>query len=439
MLRKPDYRAIRQAISKIPADVSNDAVGANVPKLEDMFAPATHAAALDPSTPIVVGPRGAGKSFWSGVLGQDETREAAAKAYPNLGLSAVKVGFGFTGAVGGKAGISAEMLNSMVGPNSVSEDARAFWWATILRACSRQLGGTPLSLKDAFRLAQDWEEREARLESYEAQCAASGQTILVIFDALDAVATTWPRRRAVTEALLEVVWALRAYRTIKPKLFLRPDQIDDNALRFVELPKLRTGVVRLKWTGTDLYGLLFSRLLLAPDEEGRAFQRLLRQCGIAGARREEVLARRWSLTYSSEEQTEVMTAMAGPFMAEGVNGHKKGRTYDWPIKHLADAFEEVTPRSFLGLMIAAANTRDVMEARVVTPEGIRRCAASKTRVDQLHQEFLWIKEFSAPLAGFLLPQADSTSQGMEEDKETSKRSTTSREQVSAPLRVQRCV
>ncbi len=35
-------------------------------------------------------------------------------------------------------------------------------------------------------------------------------------------------------------------------------------------------------------------------------------------------------------------------------GFKKGKTYDWPLTHLADAFNEVTPRSFFGLMIAAA-------------------------------------------------------------------------------------
>lgn len=409
MLKKAEIEAIRLSIAAIPADVSNDAVGANVPKLGDMFAPATHAAALDPSTPIVVGARGAGKSFWSGVLGQDATRAAAATAYPNLGLHDVKVGFGFTGGIGGAAGISTEMLNGLVGPRTSSEDAKAFWWAAILRACSRQLSSTALTLKDAFKIAHDWEQREALLDKYERDCLIQQKSILVIFDALDTVATTWVRRRALTEALLEVVWALRAYKAIKPKLFLRPDQIDDDALRFVELPKLRTGAVRLTWTGTDLYGLLFSRLLLTENEvQSKAFLRLVKGCGVSPARREEVLARQWPLTLSSVQQAEVMSVMAGPFMAEGVNGHKKGRTYDWPIKHLADAFDEVTPRSFLGLMIAAAKFSGVVTERVVTPEGIRHGlrAASKTRVDQLHQEFLWIKGVLAPLAGLLLPQAE---------------------------------
>lgn len=63
---------------------------------------------------------------------------------------------------------------------------------------------------------------------------------------------------------------MRAYRAIKVKLFLRSDQIDDDALRFVELPKLRTGAVRLTWVGTDLYGLLYARLALTPEPAANA-------------------------------------------------------------------------------------------------------------------------------------------------------------------------
>jgi hypothetical protein len=43
---------------------------------------------------------------------------------------------------------------------------------------------------------------------------------------------------------------------------------------------------------------------------------------------------------------------------------------------------------------------------VITAEGIRHGLreASKTRVDQLHLEFPWIKGVLAPLSGLLLPQ-----------------------------------
>ena len=93
-------------------------------------------------------------------------------------------------------------------------------------------------------------------------------------------------------------------------------------------------------------------------------------------------------------------------MAQGPNGYKKGKTYDWPLKHLGDAFEEVTPRSFLGLMIGAAGRGAPPEDRALTADGIRHGLreASKTRVDQLHLEFPWIKGVLAPLSGLLLPQ-----------------------------------
>jgi hypothetical protein len=54
---------------------------------------------------------------------------------------------------------------------------------------------------------------------HEKQLRDAGKTLLVVFDALDTVATNWPRRRLLTEALLEVVWAMRAYGRIKLKLF----------------------------------------------------------------------------------------------------------------------------------------------------------------------------------------------------------------------------
>ncbi|WP_295587088.1 hypothetical protein [uncultured Lamprocystis sp.] len=60
-----DHHSIRRAIAAIPGDVSNDAVGINVANIEDIYAPESHSAALDPNTPIVLGHRGTGKSFWA--------------------------------------------------------------------------------------------------------------------------------------------------------------------------------------------------------------------------------------------------------------------------------------------------------------------------------------------------------------------------------------
>lgn len=400
-----NFHQIRAAIAAIPGDVSNDAVGAYAPRLDEIYAPETHATALDPAVPIVVGPRGAGKSFWSGVLGQVETRRAAAKAYPKLKLDRVFVEFGFTGLVGGLGGVAVDALDKNVPISSGPETARAFWWATILKAAESSLTNKKKSSwNELMQVGANFEERDALLASYEERLRSQDNVLLVVYDALDVMATSWPRRRMLTEALLAVVWSMRAYRNLRVKLFIRPDQIDDDALHFVELPKLRTGAVRLTWSREDLYGLLFSRLSIEP-----AFKKLLQKNKIPSGTSSTILTRKWTPAYDSNVQTIIMTALAGTYMADGPNGYKKGKTYDWPVVHLADAFNEVTPRSFLGMMISAAKFGAPPDDRAITPDGIRHGlrAASKTRVDHLHQEFKWIKGVLAPLAGLLLPQDDS--------------------------------
>lgn len=407
-MRKIDYRAIRSGIAGISSDVSNDAIGRYAPKIEDMFAPERHAIALSPSTPIVVGSRGTGKSFWAGMLGQEPALKAVAKAYPTLKLNKVRAEFGYTG-ISGESGIGVDALAACLGADATPEQAKAFWWGTILRATGRATAGTTLRLGEAMKLASDWEERERILSEHDRQLRSRGEILLILFDALDTVASTWPRRRLLTEALFEVVWAMRAYFQIRLKLFVRPDQIDDDTLRFVELPKLRTGAVRLAWSGADLYGLLFSRMALSQDLNAkREFSRLLKTHDLPTADLNSILTRSWPLCDDQDMQSKAMNELAGTYMSSGPNGYKKGKTYDWPIKHLADAHDEVTPRSFLGLMIAAAKHGTPPLELVITPDGIRHGLreASRTRVDQLHQEFPWIKGVLAPLAGLLLPQEE---------------------------------
>lgn len=393
---------IREAIGALPPDIASDAHGVQAPTLDQVFAPSTHSAALDPSAPVVQGARGAGKSFWAGVLGDKKLRAIAAKAYPRLGLDRIDVRFGYTG-LPGPEGLDKEKLDSLVPERASAEVARAFWWSTVLRALERALG-RDRSLKDLLPIATDVEKREELIVGGIQQLEKQGTVLLVVYDALDTVASSWPRRRMLTQALLEVVWAMRAWRALRPKVFVRPDQLEDDALLFVELPKIRTGAVRLTWTGTDLYGLLFSRLALS--DARKPFSAALHELSIELPGREDILARRWELATDERSQRRVMTAFAGRYMAPGPHGYKKGDTYEWPLNHLGDAFTEVTPRSFLGLAIGAATYGQPPPNRVFTPDGIRHGLrrASKTRVDQLHQEFPWIKGVLAPLAGLLLPQ-----------------------------------
>jgi len=102
---------------------------------------------------------------------------------------------------------------------------------------------------------------------------------------------------------------------------LRPDPHDD-ALRFVELPKLRTGAVNLRWSSTDLYGLFFARIALSPDTAGAdAFARAIGGLGLRTADRRTILTRLWSLALDAQDQQRTMALLAGPYMGKGAYGY----------------------------------------------------------------------------------------------------------------------
>ena len=82
-------------------------------------------------------------------------------------------------------------------------------------------------------------------EDADDELSDDGNLLLVIFDALDSLSEDWTRLRDLIDALLEVVWSVKGYKILWVKLFLRPDQLRDLGLRFVELPKLIAGAATL--------------------------------------------------------------------------------------------------------------------------------------------------------------------------------------------------
>jgi hypothetical protein len=391
---------LRAWLAALPRDASNDAHGAYKPRPEEMYTPDRHAHALMPENPIVAGARGAGKSYWSGVLLDADCLAVARQAYPKARLERLRVQVGFSGQKG-QQGVDKDKLDAAVPVDDLA-NAKRFWWATVLRAVALERGEQ--AQPPAAWLPQVHNgDYEALLDAAEAAHSRSGTVLVVVFDAIDTVATTWPRRRLLTQALLEVVWEMRAWPNLRPKLFIRRDQLDDDAMHFVELPKLRAGAINLEWRHQDLYGMLFTRMYMGDSAE--SLHELLGVGGTVENVRATLRESKWPLRRDETVQREAMTRLAGPFMAAGPNGKKKGTTYDWPLKHLADAHGEITPRAFLTLLVAAAGSGHqpdvVLPPTGVRLEGLRE--ASKVRVDQLHAEYLWIKSALAPLAGILLP------------------------------------
>src|SRR5581483_183575 len=106
--------------------------------------------------------------------------------------------------------------------------------------------------------------------------------------------------------------------------------------------KLRALTIRLAWHASELYGLLFSTLSRDPASSA-AFQKYVKEAGIGRVDLDD-----------QTQQRAIFSLIAGEFMGAD---HRRGRTYTWVIDHLADAFHETTPRSFLIALQRAASSR----------------------------------------------------------------------------------
>lgn len=401
MLQAPDFANVRRLLVGLPTD--HDADGEHKPTVGDVFAPEQHASALAPSTMIVVGARGAGKSFWAGVLGQDATRQLAAEVYPRLGLERVTVQFGYNGFDAGSAVTKRTVEARTKGGNH--DVVVAFWQGVILRSALAAIGdheGSD-SIAEIVQRYDDPEDYEKRIKTVDQALDSSERTCVVIFDALDTLSREWARLTSLTDALFEACWMLRARRRIRAKIFIRPDQLNDNGLKFVELPKLRSARVELNWSRADLYGLLFSRLAEAEQEiVGNDFGLLCGAVGFPVPTSSAERIRKWQMSWDEEAQKRLFERIAGRYMGKSAN---KGATYPWAFNHLADGRDVVTPRSFLKLFVEAARYAPAPVSQVVSADGIRQGLreASKTRVEQLALEYPWIKRALAPLAGLKVP------------------------------------
>lgn len=395
MSKPDDVDAIRTFLQSLAPEASSSA--ASPLPLGELYTPLAHANALDPNRSLVVGNRGVGKSVWSGVLSSKEHRLAVANAYPKLGLQNLEVQLGFHEAAGKVEGIapSPKALASLLGQGITADD---IWNAVLLRAVAPAVDHQcPESLKETIAWAADSvEDAEAVLRAADRRFLSSGRVFLLVFDALDVLGSTWPEIRPLTEGILRLALSMQGFRAMRAKVFMRTDQIKDSALfRFPDASKMRAAKVDLSWHATELYGLLF-KLIDNNDQASQAFRRLIK--GAVGA------SRNASSIEGRDEQASIFAALAGEFMGAD---HRRGRTYTWVIDHLADAFGETTPRSFLIALQKAAHSRNKPSDTVIDYFGIREGvqAASAVRVDQIQEDYPWIRSVLKDLEGLEVPCA----------------------------------
>jgi hypothetical protein len=354
-----------------------------------------------------------GKSFWSAALVNDDTRQYIAKSYPRLQLDRCLVSLGFAGVDADANGApSKEELDDLI--DSDGHDPQKVWRAVILNGIFRHVPpdvNVPRKLRGGDGLVAWVTEDAARvqllLRSLDDRLAQEHRRIVIVFDALDRLGSDWRDIRERTRALLQVALAMRTYRAIKVKIFLRVDQAEDGGIAsFPDASKLLSlgARVDLTWEHRDLFGLLYT-LLLNDDVAHNAFVSIVRKAtGIVIAAKDGAVSLLPVQLKDSESfQSQIFIALAGRYMGSSAT---KGRTYTWLHKHLADAHGRVSPRTFLEAVRKASDYRGVTDSELaISPAGLRFGiqSASDVRVTQLREEYRWIDSVLEPLADQQVP------------------------------------
>jgi hypothetical protein len=198
---------------------------------------------------LVVGARGAGKSFWWQALLSDAAR--ATLQTPSLNRGILKVYDGWSEHGSPDKDTFAALRRDRI-------DARQIWRSVLLALLVPEVRQI-----ETWRQRVEWvvtdPERVARhLRECDDNAASMKTRHLVVFDALDRTADDWTERRALLKGLLQLVLDLRSTRAIRAKVFVRPDMVQDpEVLAFVDASKVIGSRVELTWPRSELYGLLW--------------------------------------------------------------------------------------------------------------------------------------------------------------------------------------
>lgn len=403
---------IRRAIIDGLSGGSTAAESADEVKSGEIFVPALHHKALDLQRTIVVGVRGAGKSFWTKVLADDALRAEIAPDLPLFrpGKTSVCVGFA---QIPASLSLSKHSFDGLASRADAKPNVEAAIWRTLFLVNALDATANTAKLPGSdWRTKVDWVQENADLAErlfQEADIALQeqGRTLLVLFDGLEDLSPSgnWSQMRTRLKGLLQSVSDLRRFRNIKAKLFLRPDMLEDaDPWRFPDGSKLKAAAVNLEWQREDLYAMLLQRIANGGGSGATAFQSLLKSHEVSLAKRGQACALRPEAV-SEEFLRPAIEAIAGPFVG---TDRRRGLTYSWISSHLADALGRVSPR---GVLLAFREAGEETEKKYpghslpLHHEAIRAgvAAASRNTQSEIGEDYPWVAELLELLRGVQVP------------------------------------
>lgn len=385
MLSTTEYREL--LAKAVPAATDADT---EEPRPQTFFTPHQHRRALDANVSIVQGGRGVGKTWWFRALQNEQLRKVAMQRYDLPELDRLDCVPGF-GTLRTREYPGPRVLHELVEQHRFEPED--IWTAVALHGFGF----------DKVRTLADWEARtrwvqvnpadveEAFLELDERR-GESQRVGLLLFDALDRLHSDRSIADRLTNGLLRLALTLRtSTRNMRAKVFIRHDMFESAGGDFPDASKLTNNMVVLEWDAESLYSLLFHLMCTADADLGRRFA--------------EEANWREGKEGSAEELTPVLHLIASEYMGKN---YRKGRTYSWIPKHLADGHGQASPRSFLSAL-GQANERSKQTFADHEPalhwdairEGVQH--ASEIRVREVAEDTPWVKRALDPLRGQQVP------------------------------------
>jgi hypothetical protein len=380
---------LREAILAAPLETSNFG---ELPQPGTLYLPPSHLKALRLDAHIVVGGRGVGKSFWTSALQSDPLRNLLGAVASELKDIEVRVGFAGNEAIDQYP--NADVFSTFIDQGG---DPYNMWRAVVLRWVAEGVGQTIPTRK--------WTDTTAWLDA-EPEAAARlmqqprNRKGLLLFDALDRTSNDWQRMDTIVQSLLRTVLWLKTFPGLYAKVFLRDDQAERTVFNFPDASKLTATKAELVWARHDLHGLLWQRLINAPDAHGRCLRATCPNTEQDGVWRVEQ-----EMKSESEAQRKAFEVLAGPWMGRD---KRRGVPYTWSVNHLADGRGQTSPRSFLAAIRQAAedsSERYQQNDYALHFESIKRGIqkASEIRVQEMAEDYPWVPDVLSALSGMNIP------------------------------------
>lgn len=373
-------------------------------KISDVFYLASHMNALALDRPLVIGMRGAGKSFWSDVLCNADLRSVLTKKIH--GYESLRSVHSIRWDQGNSFSPDLPDASTLTDALLAGTPPRLLWLSLFLSKfqseCNKSGINTGIPHPDegwakVFLWAKENPDAlRGGLAKLEQALVSNGNCVLLVIDGLDRMAGRLTQGVECLRGLLEVLLESRKLKGLRFKAFLREDMTNlSSVLSFPDASKLLNEAPRLSWSREEIFALHLHKLAQKSDTLQGLIEKKFGPPKHKSPSYWHPVLVEFPLTVKqhAEKLTEVLKLLAPPYMGKAPN---KGHVYSWWYKHLADGKGRVSPRTFSAALTATLRASEGTTGSTefaLTPKGIQQGLreASTARVGELKEDYFWIE------------------------------------------------